>query len=63
MQGRWDEGLDRCMKLGMQERRDAEQERFWAGGIGKVRYRTGGMQNKRDAIHERLERWDAGQVG
>ena len=63
MHDRWDEGLDRCMKLGMQERRDAEQERFWAGGIGKVGYRTGGMQNKKDAIHERLERWDAGQVG
>ena len=47
----------------VQDRRDAEQERFWAGGIGKVGYRTGGMQNKKDAIHERLERWDAGQVG
>ena len=63
MQGRWDEGLDRCMKLVMQERRDGEQERFWAGGIRKVGCRTGGMQNKRDAVQERLERWDAGQAG
>ena len=41
------------MKGGIQDRRDAEQERFWAGGIGKVGCRTGGMGNRRDAVQER----------
>ena len=63
MQGRWDEGLDRCMKLVMQERRDEEQERFWAGGIRKVGCRTGGMQNKRDAEQERCCTGEIGKVG
>ena len=35
---------------GIQDRRDVEQERFWAGEIGKVGCRTGGMQNRRDAV-------------
>ena len=39
------------MKGGIQDRRDVEQERFWAGEIGKVGCRTGGMQDRRDAEH------------
>ena len=39
----------RDRKGGMQDRRHAEQERFWAGGIGKVGCRAGGMKDWTDA--------------
>ena len=35
---------------GIQDRRDVEQERFWAEEIGQVGCRTGGMRNRRDAV-------------
>ena len=39
----------RDKKGGMQDRRDAEQERCCTGEIGKVGCRTGGMKDWRDA--------------
>ena len=39
----------RDRKGGMQDRRDAEQERCCTGGIGKVGCRTGGMKDWTDA--------------
>ena len=48
MHGIRNSGLEGYCKVGVQERRvqyrrDVEQERCWTGWIGKVGYRTGGM--------------------
>ena len=54
----WRDALVGCRKVERQDRRDAEQERCWTGGIqerwdaGQVGCRTGGLHEWRDARKE-----------
>ena len=56
MQDRWDEGLEGCMKLGIQERRDTRKEECRTGGMQDLARLEGcrnrGMQGMRDARDE-----------